>query len=168
MADKYLDKNFDEVAFSTSSSGVPDAGKGVGLNPDGKIDQSMMPVGVGPTAVAIKASEDISAGNFVNIFDDAGTLKIRKADNTSTDTSADGFVNASVVSGANGTVYFSGALNTSPTPGALTIGKTYYLGTSGDVTDTPPTIANSIIQPLGKALSTSKLIFNNVTYRKLS
>ena len=112
MAAKYIKNDsgqLAEVEATTSSAGSGDAGKIVGLDSSGRIDQTMMPTGVGSETEAMIASETLSAGDIVNIFNDAGTRKARKADNSNA-RRAHGFVLAGVTSAATATVYMEGAL----------------------------------------------------------
>ena len=156
MADKYI--SFDrttgrlkEKEATVTSSGASDAGKIVALGSDGKLDSSVMPAGYGEATISLPAYEDLSAGDFVNIFDDGGTTKVRKAD-ASSNKPAHGYVLDSVTSGNNVTVHFDGH-NTQLT--GLTPGKYYFLSatTPGGVSDTPPNTAGHIAQRLGVAIS---------------
>lgn len=166
MADKYINKDNNEVSFTTSSAGVSDAGKGVGLDPNGKLALSMMPVGVAPVAKSMPCSEDLSAGMFVNLYNSSGTLKCRKASNTDNTKPADGFVLAGYSSGDSAEVYFPGSINNSLS--GLAIGTRYYLGTNGGVTATEPSASGNIIQELGKGLSASELAFVGSSFKTLA
>jgi hypothetical protein len=68
-----------EEASIQSSSGAGDAGKIPALDSSGKLDSTMMPTGVGADTSSIATSEDLSAGNIVNVHDSSGA-KVRKAD----------------------------------------------------------------------------------------
>lgn len=162
MADKYLKwdssgKQNKEVEFTTSSAGAGDSGKGVGLNAEGNIDETMLPTGVGPDVKSINASENLSAGDFVNVWDDVGTTKIRKAD-ASSSKRAHGFVLDAVTSGSSGSVYFDG-INDQLT--GLTGGSMYYLSdtTAGGNLDTPPSDTGDLVQELGVAISATEITF---------
>ena len=160
MADKYLRDSagdLQEVEATTTSAGVADAGKIPALGADGKFDPSLYGAGVGGSATTMVASETLVAGDFVNIWDDGGTAKMRKADATTAAKRAHGFVLAGVASGASDTVYFEGA-NTALT--GLTPGQTYFLSktTPGGVSATEPA-APGIGQPLGAAYSPTALDF---------
>jgi hypothetical protein len=161
MAEKYLKQGLtaiEEVEAKASSAGAGDAGKIVALDGTGKLDTTLMPSGVGADTLSVVASEALSAGNLVNIFDDAGTTKARKADATGgVAKKADGYVLAAVTSGASATVYFDGTI-TGLT--GLTAGSNYYLSTTaGGTTTTIPTAATNIAQLIGKALSTTSISF---------
>jgi hypothetical protein len=74
-----------------SSAGASDSGKIIKLDSNGKIDLTLLPNGIGEDAVEIVTFEDLSAGDFVNIFLDGGVAKVRKADATNS-RDANGFV----------------------------------------------------------------------------
>lgn len=140
------------------STGVVDANKLVATDGTGKINSSILPSGIGADTQILVASENLAAGDFVNIFDDAGTRTARKAD-ASNNRPAMGFVLASVTSAANATVYTAG-VNNSLT--AIVPGTRYYLSstTAGTSTATAPTATNQIIQQLGYGISTTAIAFN--------
>ena len=62
-----------------ASAGAGDAGKIPALDSQGRMDQSMMPVGIAPETDTATASEALSAGDFVNLYNSSG-LKAHKAD----------------------------------------------------------------------------------------
>jgi len=144
-----------QVEATVVSAGAGDAGEVVALDSTGKIDVSVLPLGIGADVKVLVASEAIGAGKYVNIWDDGGTPSIRLADN-SNGRDAHGFVISSVASAANGTVYFEGA-NAGLT--GLAIGVRHYLGTAGGVTATAPTFAGgaTISQFLGMSLSATEI-----------
>lgn len=160
MAQKFLalvSGRLKELASLVVSAGAGDAGKIPALDGTGKLDNSVMPVGVGSDSKAIVASEALAAGDFINIWDDAGTPKVRKADATSEGKEADGFVLAGVTLGANATVYFEG---TNTQLSTLTIGGRYYLNTTaGTVTATAPAATGNVVQYLGRAISATEISF---------
>lgn len=160
MAGKFLTlvngRQTEEAAIN-SSAGAGDADKIPKLDAAGKISSTMMPTGIGPETRTLTASEALSAGDLVNFWDDSGTLKMRKAD-ADADRQADGFVLASVSSGASGTVYPEEGVITGLS--SLTIGATYWLSaTAGGITTTSPTGNNVLSQIVGKALSATELLF---------
>lgn len=167
---KYLANNagkIKEVASIQSSAGAGDAGKIPGLDSAGLLDISMMPAGVGAEVVVVASSENLLAGDFVNLYSNSGTINVRKADATSNAKPADGFVLANVTSPANATVYLISAQNTAVS--GLTVGADYYLATTpGTVTATAPSSSSNIIQRLGKAKSATALVFENQDYYELS
>lgn len=149
-----------EVVALVTSSGAGDAGKIVALDSSGRLDQSVMPVGIGANVVVATASEALTAGDFVNLYDSSG-LKVRKADATNSTKPANGFVLANVAQDAQATVYLLGEVNTQLS--SLTVGADYYLSTTpGGVTTTPPSTAGNIVQYLGRAHSATAMQFANV------
>lgn len=162
MAAKYLipsttrPGNVAQVEAIDSSAGAGDAGKIAGLDAAGKWDTSFMPTGVGADTALIEASEDLAAGDWVNIHASTGA-KVRKADATTAGKEADGFVLAVVTSGNNATVYFVG---TNDQITGLTPGSEYYLHTTGGAeVATAPTGSGNVQQPLGKASSATAVFF---------
>lgn len=143
-----------QVEATVVSTGAPDAGEIVALDSSGKIDVSVLPVGLGPDVKSILASENIGAGKYVNVYDNAGTQNVRLADN-SNGRDAHGWVISSVTSGNNATVYFEGA-NTALS--GLTIAARYYLDTAGGVTATAPVAPGAqISQFVGIAVSATEI-----------
>lgn len=160
--DKYLKNSGGlptEQAASQSSAGAGDAGKIVALGSDGRLDLSMMPTGIGPDTATIVASEALSAGDLVNIWNDAGAFRVRKADASTTGKEAHGFVQSGVAMSANALVYFEGP-NTQKT--GLTAGVQFLsVTTPGDTQATAPTGAGQIAQRVGFATSATALNFQS-------
>lgn len=141
------------------STGTADAGKMIAVGDDGRLDPTVLPVGIGAQTSLIPASEALNAGDLVNIFSDAGAAKVRKADN-SNNRPADGFVIAAVSASATATVYPLENVNAALS--GLTPGATYWLGTAGGVIGTPldeldPDNDGCVSQMVGKALSATEL-----------
>lgn len=160
MAKKYLEIGADglptEVEGLVSSAGAGDAGKIPALDSAGRLDTSVLPAGIGQNVSLLTASENLVAGDWVNIFDDAGTAKVRKADNSNA-RRAHGFVRAAFSSAATATVYGAGELNDQLS--SLTLGAEYFLDTAGGETTTTPTAPGSIVQGLGVAESATAIRF---------
>ena len=144
-----------EIIATVTSAGAGNAGDIPALDPNGKLDVSLLPVGVGPDVKIILASENIGAGKYVNIYDNAGTANIRLADNSNS-RQAHGFLKDAVTSGSSGTVYFESA---NDDLSGLTAGQRQYLATAGGVTITPPTVAGGaqISQLVGIAISATEI-----------
>jgi len=161
MANKYLANSSGrpvEVEGQVQSAGLDDAGKIPALDAAGRLDESLMPTGVGADVQVVPASEALAGGDFVNVWNDSGALKARKADATTNGKPADGFVKAAVESGSNASVYRSGE-NDQRT--GLTVGATYWLSTTpGAVTETPPDSTGNLVQIIGKSYSATELAFN--------
>ncbi len=157
MADKYIkleDGKLKEAISTDTSTGIAEAGDIVSVGTDGKLDPSLLPTGVGPDVLFAPATENIGIGDYVNIFDNAGTPSVRLADN-SNGREAHGFVKEAVTSGSNATVFFEGANDvlTGLTPGAR-----YYLDTAGGATSTAPSApAATISQYVGIAVSATAI-----------
>jgi hypothetical protein len=146
-----------ELEALVTSAGAGDAGKIPALDATGKLDNSLMPVGIGADSKILVASENLAAGDLVNVWNDTGTAKARKADATVAGKEANGFVLAAVTSGNNATVYFDG---TDTQLSGLTPGAVYYLATTaGGVTATPPSGSGNVVQRVGRALSATELTF---------
>jgi hypothetical protein len=159
--DKYLalvNGRKSEKQAVQASTGASDAGKIPALGGDGRFDNSMMPVGIGADTKTLAASEALSAGNFVNLWNDSGTLKVRKADATAAGKEADGFVLEAAIQGDPVPVYFEG---TNTQLAGLTPGARYYLSAAspGGVTDTPPTGTGKVVQFVGRAISDTEISF---------
>ncbi len=137
-----------------ASAGAADAGKLAQLDGAGRLSPTMMPVGFGDDTKTITASEALAAGNVVNVWNDGGTAKARKADATTAGKEAHGFVLAAVASGANATVYFEGA-NTACT--GLTPGPQYLSTTAGLISATAPSGSGNVVQRVGFAVSATEM-----------
>jgi hypothetical protein len=160
MSDKYLFQNggvITEKSALASSAGAGDAGKIPALDPTGRLDSTMMPVGIGAEVDVIAASENLAAGDFVNIYANSG-VKCRKADATISGKEAHGFVLSAVTSGQNATVYRISQSNTQLT--GMTPGARQFLATTaGGRTETAPNASGNVVQILGVAKSATELIF---------
>lgn len=143
-----------EVATATAG-GAPNAAKVPELDVNGRLTADMMPTGIGADTSVIVASEALAAGDFVNIWNDAGTAKVRKADGGAAGKPAHGFVIAAVASAANATVYFEG-LNSQLT--GLTAGDVFLSGTVAGATVTAaPTGTGKVVQRLGVAINATSV-----------
>lgn len=148
---------FAEVFGLQSSSGAPDGGKIVALDDNGRLSTTMMPVGVGADTKLLPATEALTAGNYVNIYDASGTTSVRKADASTAGKPADGFVLESVGSGGTATVYKEGSNNQLT---GLTGGADLFLSTTpGLATATPPSSAGQVVQRIGKAMGATEADF---------
>lgn len=104
--------------------------------------------------IVLPASESITAGAPVNIWNDSGTTKVRNA-NASNGRQADGFVGMTYGTGDSVVVFLSG--NTSLLSG-LTIGPVYLGTTAGTYSSSAPGTGN-LVQRLGFATTTSNIAF---------
>ena len=168
MADKYIRNNagtLTEKEATVVSAGAGDAGEIVALDNTGRLDQSVMPVGIGPDVSQLTASEALSAGDFVNVYNDAGTAKVRKADATTAGKQCHGYVLAGVNNGDPATVYFEGS-NTQVS--GATPGTVFLSTTAGGFTDTAPSSAGNVVQRLGVAVSATEINFERTLHYVLS
>ncbi|TRO18439.1 hypothetical protein EQ826_01790 [Ectopseudomonas mendocina] len=143
-----------------ASAGSGDAGKIVALGADGRLDDSVMPVGIGADTQQAVAMETLGAGKYVQFHNDSGVFSVRLADN-SNNRPADGFVLEEFSASSTATVYPLDSTNTALS--GLTMGSRYWLGTAGGVIAVPleETDAGNngkVSQYLGKAKSTTELI----------
>lgn len=136
---------------TVTSAGAGNAGDIPALDSTGKLDLTVMPVGIAPDVKVMEATEALNAGSYVNIYNASGTQKCRLADKTS-DRPAHGFVKDAVLSAANATIYFEGS---NDDLSALTPGTRMYLGTAGAATATPA--SSGIHQFLGIAISATEI-----------
>ena len=115
-------------------------------------DASGSPVIAGGQVVV--ASANVNAGQLVNQWNNGGVQNVQPADNTA-GLPAHGFALATVLSGASVQVAFAGQ-NTAVaglTPGPV------YLSSAGAMTSTPPSTAGQLLQPVGVALSSTRMVF---------
>lgn len=121
-----------------------------------------------PEGGLVLASTSLSAGMFVNIFDDGGTPKLRPALANSINTIAHGFVIQNVAAGQSVKFYSYG---TNPFLNSLTPGNRYCLSPTvpgGIVLNPPAPGSNLVWQPVGKAISNLELIVSIDNYVLMS
>lgn len=114
----------------------------------------------GASTKTMVTSENLAAGDFVNIYSNGGVLTAQKANATTNAKQCSGFVKAASTSPGNCVVYFSG-LN--PNVSGLTIGVYYVLSTTGGALlalASAPTATGNIYQPIGKATATTEIVVN--------
>jgi hypothetical protein len=164
MADKYI-RNLNgvltEKQATVESLGSANAGEIPALDATGRLDQTMMPVGIGPDVAKIQADENLAAGDFINIFNDGGTAKVRKADASTAGKQAHGYVLDSATSGTMATVFFEGH-NTSVT--GATPGPVFLGTTAGAFQATAPSGSGQIVQRLGVAISADDINFERTLH----
>lgn len=160
MADKYIRQNagdLEEVEGTVTSTGVSEAGDIPALDSNGKLDTSLLPTGVGAEVKVLASDENLTAGDYVNIFNDTGTEKVRLAD-ASNGRHAHGFVKDNVTSPANATVYLEGI---NDDLSGLTPGAQQFLSadTPGAGVETADATSGEYIQKIGVALSATEVSF---------
>lgn len=147
-----------EIFGVQTSGGAGNAGDLVSLDDTGRIDSSMMPTGFGAETTTAVASEALAAGDYVNLYSNAGVLNVRKADASGgVAKMAHGYVLAAVSNAGTATIYY-GNLNNQKT--GLTIGSQYWISgaTPGAVVSTPPSTTAHIVQMLGVARSATEIL----------
>lgn len=111
----------------------------------------------------LPASESLDALDIVNVWDDGGTPKVRKADATDDTKPAHGFVVESVTGDSFGPgdsvrVFYTGNILRGLV--GLVPNQPYFLSeTAGQITATPVTGTGKILQVVGYAISTTDLMF---------
>lgn len=160
MADKYLRLNAGvptETEATVTSAGAANAGDVVALDGTGKLDSTVLPTGIGADISTVVASENLSSGDLVSIYNDTGTAKCRKADASTVGKHTQGFVLASVTSGNNASVYHEGTIVglTGVTAGDLYLSAT----TPGGFTATAPSGSGNVVQRIGVGTSSSTINF---------
>ena len=158
---KYLSRvtgRLKELAGVVTSAGATDDGKLVALDASGKIDASVLPSGVGQNTIALPASEALSANDLVNIWNDAGTSKARKADGATEGKEVHGFVKSAFATSASATVFLPGNVMTGLA--GLTPGARQYLSTvAGGRTETPLAATGNVSQLVGIAADATSIVF---------
>lgn len=111
----------------------------------------------GAATKTITASENLAAGDFVNIWTSTG-VKVRRADASTSGKRAHGYVLAAVLSTASATVYLSG-INSAVT--GATPGADAFLSdtTPGGFVSTAPTGSGKTVQYLGPVLSATEIAY---------
>lgn len=146
-------KRKEEAQAINQTVGAGDAGKIIATNAQGFIDPSFLQ----DTEVVVRvASEDLDSLDFVNVFDDAGTAKARKAVASDFATRATGVVVNNYLTGENAQILSEGIIGGFV---GLTINDPVFLSaaTPGDVTQTPPAGSGDIWQKVGEAVSATEI-----------
>lgn len=161
----FVGNKISEVVASVTSAGAGDAGKLVAFGNDGKLDISVFPAGVGADTATLTASEALTAGAFINVWNNAGTPSVRNADGSAGANGgkpADGFVLVGAAASSQVLVYFAG-INTSVT--GQVAGPVYLSATTaGGTANTGATAAGQTFQQVGTALSATSIQFENEPY----
>lgn len=133
---------FDPARLPIADAGESNAFEVVRAN-DPRLTQQQYTLPVG---------EVVAAGDWVTVYNDGGTEKIKPADASSPDTAAIGFVAESYGVAAAATVFPVGVNIAAYLPGVTlaNLNDTVFLSTTaGKPTLTPPSTAGQIVQPLG-------------------
>lgn len=164
MADKYialLNGVETEVEGTVTGGTVTQAGEIVALDATGRLDTTIMPVGVVADTYSGTAFENLTAANpFVYIRSDG---QIANASATSGGNATVGFVINNVSAAGTALVYFEGRVTGLS---GLTPGTRYYLSDSvaGGLTDTPVSGTGKLHQYLGRAITATSLTFEADDY----
>lgn len=164
MANKYIaliDGIDQEVEGAVLGGTVAQAGAIPALDATGRLDATLMPVGVAPDVYIGNAFETLNAATpFVYIRSD-GTVANASAAFGGSPTI--GFVLTNVTSGQQATVFFEGRVTGLS---GLTVGARYYLSatTPGAVTITPVAGAGKLHQYIGRAVSPTTISFEADDY----
>lgn len=164
MADKYialLNGVEQEVEGTVTGGTATQAGDLVALDGSGRLDPTVMPVGVVADTYSGIAAETLSAASpFVYVKSDGQVANASAAVGGSPTI---GFVLANFAAAATALVYFEGRVTGLS---GLTVGARYYLSdtTPGGLTATPVSGAGKLHQYLGRAVSTTTLSFEADDY----
>lgn len=163
-----FDTNGDEVELSAiiSSLGAGDALKIVSTGADGRIDISFLPPGIGADTETLICSEALSAGSWINIYDNGGVRTARLASNLDNTKPAMGFVKSAFAQNDNALVYLRG-VNSQVPLGSFVVadrGKKAFLGTAGGAAKTAPTATGTLLQVLGPITDVAATVSVNFSY----
>lgn len=156
------------VKAISSSAGAADANKIVATNSTGRLDSTLMPTGIAADTVTavVATGETLSAGDWVNEFDNSGTPTVRQAD-ASNARKATGFVLAGFSAGQTATIYPPGSTNNqvSVTPGVQYFLSNTSAGSESTSAPDPSNTANDghVIQPLGIGRADGSITMANPT-----
>lgn len=170
MAGTYLDvatggNGLQQKIAIREASGGDDSDVLVRLNASGKVDVTLLPSAAlgGETTKAIVASESVSAGDLVNVFNDSGTLKVRKATAASTPKPAVGIADTSGGIGDSITVRLGRSFDVTDTSHGFAIGveNPIFLSaaTPGAMTQTAPSGVGVGLQRVGYATDANTIQF---------
>jgi hypothetical protein len=147
-----------DIIWESTNSNLPISLSGTSL--------IFCPMGIGLTLGAltllvIVAGEAISACEFINVYDDSGTAKIRKAIASDPAKFASGFSPLAISNGDPGIVLFFGR-NAAVGGSVSTPASQVWLSDSvgGGFQTTAPTTAGHIVQSLGPAIPGVGIIFH--------
>lgn len=112
------------------------------------------PEGPSAAAAVVPASENLAAGDLVNVWVNAGVLNARRASAAQAGYEASGFVLQAVTAGQNATVYWSGRNQRA----GMTVGRLFLGVTPGSVQSTAPSGTGQVVQPVGHALSATVMM----------
>lgn len=144
----------------TTSDGPEDSDKIPVLDTFGRLSTSFIPDDIIADTYLMMAAENLGSGSIINIFDDNGVSKCRKASASFSNREAHGYVLSSCLKDEYVLIYFEGNNNqvTGLSPGTL------FLSTiAGLATSNPPTGSGKIVQRIGFATSATSINFQSLT-----
>ncbi len=144
----------DDTIMGAATTGVSKVVKTLAT---GLLDPSIMPSGIGADTASVVTSENLAAGDLVNIYDVAGTPTARKADATVEGKECVGFVLNSSTSPAAALVHFESKIT--GLTGMVAGARQYMSTTPGARTAVAPTEVGNVVQAVGIAISDSVLSF---------
>lgn len=121
-----------------------------------KIQTLLLTVGNTAPGATILASEALTAGDFVNVFNNFGAFNVRRATAGVSTKQATGYVLANVAVNGAAIVYFQGVNNM--VTGQVS-GDVYLQAALGQAGVTPPSASGNIVQNIGVATSSTSIIF---------
>lgn len=142
----------------TYLGGVGHENKPVQTDENGYLDPTILPPGLGPELVTCVTSENIAAGDYVNLYSNAGVLTARKADASAASAGkiAHGFVLAATVSPAVANVYRLG--KNGQVSGKTVAAQQWLSGvTPGGTVEAAPSTSGYSVQSLGIAISATNI-----------
>lgn len=153
----FINNKYQEYVAKDISTGPADAGQLVALNAAGQLSDTMMPTGFVAEVGTALASEALAAGNWCNVYNNAGTPNVRKADASVAGKQANAFVLGSFANGVTATFYVAG-INNAVT--GQVAGPVFLSTTPGGSQTTAPTVAGQVAQQIGEAISATQVAFN--------
>lgn len=107
-------------------------------------------------SAVIRTSEALAAGDLVNVWNDSGLFRVRKASAQAIYMEAHGYVLAAYATDTDATVYFDG-INDQVT--SLSPGSRFLSLTPGQTSNLPPQGSGNLVQRVGFAVSATRLSF---------
>lgn len=146
------------ILNAANLGGDPNAEKIAQLDITGRLAASMMPVNFGQEISVYTFTENVVAGDLINIYNDNGVKKARLAD-AATLKQAHGYVRENIASGSQAEVWSDG-INTFVL-GLETAGDLYLSWTTpGKISTTPPAEGSGFLyQEVGYTASATSMIF---------
>jgi hypothetical protein len=107
-------------------------------------------------SAVIRTSEALAAGDLVNVWNDSGLFRVRKASAQAIYLEAHGYVLTAYVTDTDATVYFDGI---NDQVSSLDPGSRFLSLTPGQTSNLPPQGSGNLVQRVGFAVSATRLSF---------